>query len=375
MHHFCAKRVVDALTRHLSYISFESRGGHVDIISYPPRGGAILGRMRLPLSLYAALLGSMVLVLPTATLAQFGSEADPFTISVSPAAPVPYSLATLTPVAGQIDITNATMVVTMGGAEVYRGNAKPIALTMGAAGATLAVVVRMQTAASSYKQTFSITPQDVVLVAEPLASAPPLYAGKPLVPLGGSVRVVAMADLRTTAGTRLDPTTLSYAWTVDGTASDSASGIGKRTIIVDSPLQYRSSTVEVRVVSPNGALVAASSLDLVASEPTLRIYEKDPLLGIRFDHALGSSYELKGSEATLYGAAYSFQTALGAPLLRWFLNGAVVQGGPLLTLRPTGPKAGTASLSLTGASSDVAAASAGLTVSYGSTASTNIFGL
>lgn len=220
-----------------------------------------------------------------------------------------------------------------------------------------------------------VTSTDVVLVAEPLASAPPLYAGKPLVPLGGSVRVVAMADLRSAPGARLDPSTLAYAWSVDGIAIDSASGLGKRSIIVDSPLQYRSSTIEVTVTSPNGALVAASSLDLVASDPTLRIYERDPLLGILFDHALGSTYTLKGAEATLYGATYSFPTALGAPTLRWFLNGTSVQTGALLTLRPTGTKAGTASLSLTGASSDIAAASAGLTVSYGSTASTNIFGL
>ncbi len=315
------------------------------------------------------------LTVPVFANAQFGAGVDPFTISVSPAAPAPYNSVTLTPVAGQIDTARATMTVTVAGSEVYKGNAKPIAIKLGAAGATLGVVVRMQVGASTYKQTLSITPQDVVLVAEPLASAPPLYAGKPLVPLGGSVRVVAMADLRSAPGARLDPTTLAYTWSVDGVTLDSASGIGKRSIIVDSPLQYRSSAIEVRVTSPSGALAAADSLDLVASDPTLRIYERDPLLGILFDRALGSSYTLNGSEATLYGAAYSFPTALGAPVLRWFLNGTAVQNGAFLTVRPTGSTAGTASLSLTGASSDIAASSVGLTISYGSSPSTNVFGL
>ena len=325
------------------------------------------------LTLYVALFA--LCALPALASAQFDSGTNPFTVSVDPTSPAPYSQVTLTPVSGQIDITNATMIVTVGGKEVYRGNAQSVPITLGGPGATLAIVVRMQTATGSYKQNLPLAPQDVVLVAEPLASAPPLYAGKPLVPLGGSVRVVAMADLRTSGGARLDPATLAYAWSVDGAQIDSASGIGKRAVIVDSPLQYRSRTIAVTVTSPDGRLAGSDSFDLVGSDPTLRIYERDPLLGIRFDHALGASYTLTGSEATLYGAAYSFPTALGAPVLRWFLNGAAVQSGALLTLRPTGTKAGTASLSLTGASGDVSTASAGLTVSYGSSASTNIFGL
>jgi len=221
-------------------------------------------------------------------------------------------------------------------------------------------------------------PQDVTLVAEPLSSAPPLYPGKPLVPLGGSVRVVAVGDLRTASGIQLDPNTLSYTWVVDGAEEIGASGVGKRVLIVGSPLQYRSGSVEVTVTSPDGSKSGVASLNLASADPVMRIYERDPLMGIRFDRALGDIYTLKGSEVSLYGAPFSFPTALRAPLLSWYVSGALAQTGNLITLRPTGQGRGTASVSLVGASTgsiDAPAASASLTATFGSTGGPNLFGL
>ena len=307
-----------------------------------------------------------------------GSAQEPFTLSADPAAPAARGTLTLTPVSGDIDITTAIMTVVMNGTQIYSGNASPINIRVGGAGVVETITVSMKTSMGTYKQVLTVTPQDVSLVAEPLSSAPPLYPGGTLVPVGGSVRVVAVADLRTKAGGQLDPSTLSYSWTIDDATSLGASGVGKRTIIVDSPLEYRSSTVGVTVTSADGLHVASGSLELVASEPTMRIYERDPLMGIRFDHALSGSYTIPGSEATLYGAPFNFPTALGAPLLSWYVAGALAQTGNLITLRPTGQGAGTASLSITGESKgsiDAPAASESLSVSFGSGGGGSFFGL
>jgi len=312
---------------------------------------------------------------PVSTGAQFAPGTDPFTLSISPQYPAPYGRVIITPVSGQVDITSGVMTATVGGKEVYRGNAATIEVTLGAPGSTSAIVVRLVSDGRAYTQNLTLTPQDVVLVPEPLASTPMLYAGKPLVPLDGSVRIVAMADLRTGAGKRLDPTTLAYSWVVDGVQIGNASGIGKRALIVESPLPYRSRTVEVRAASPDGKLAGAASLDLVAAEPTLRIYERDPLLGIRFGRALNSTYALRGSESTLYAAAYSFPSALGTPILEWFVAGVSAQKGSFITLRPTGAGAGSASLSVTGSTGGVAGASSNLSVTFGSGSGSSFFGL
>ena len=59
----------------------------------------------------------------------------------------------------------------------------------------------------------------------------------------------------------------------------------------------------------------------------MRLYESDPLLGIRFSRALSVAYAISGAEATLYAAPFSLPTTGSAPLLQWFLNGAPAQTG------------------------------------------------
>ncbi|MDE2021920.1 MAG: hypothetical protein KGI71_03345, partial [Patescibacteria group bacterium] len=218
-------------------------------------------------------------------------------------------------------------------------------------------------------------PEDVALVAEPISSAAPLYPGRPGVPLEGSTRVVAVANLRNTKGNVIAPGTLSYAWTVDGTNIESDSGIGKDAIVVESPLRYRSRTISVTATSQDGSLVGGASLSLSPVDPSIRIYENDPLLGILYDHALSNQYSIPGAESTLYAAPFSFPTTDGAPSLQWFLNGNAAQTGNSITLRPTGSGQGNASLSIVSSAGSYTTATANLSLLFGAAASSNTFGL
>lgn len=320
---------------------------------------------------------TLALALPGAASAQFTGAIGgiaPFTLSVDPQYPAPYSQATVTVLSDSLRLVGATMTVFIDGKETYRGNAQPILVTLGKAGSTTTIVVKISSGGVNYSQTLSIQPQDVALIAEPISSAPPLYPGKPSVPLEGSTRVVAMANLKDARGRSLDPNTLSYAWTVDGAQMGSASGIGKSSIIVASPLQYRQRTVSVAVVSPGGSLVGGDSLSLSPVDPSVQIYENDPLLGILYDHALSGSYAISGAESTLYAAPFSFPTTSGTPTLQWFLNGATAQTGSSITLRPTGSGQGNASLSIVASAGSYTTAATNLSLSFGTTGTT-LFGL
>ena len=318
------------------------------------------------------------LFIPLMAAAQFGDTAgsmNSFSLSVNPQYPAPYSQAMVSAVSSSLDLANAMVIVSVDGKKIYQGNARPVAVPLGRAGSVTKVVVDISSGGADYSQTVSVQPQDVVLIVEPVSSAPPLYPGKPLVPLEGSVRVVAMANLKNAAGTPLNPSALSYSWTVDTTQVASASGIGKATILVASPLQYRARTVSVAITSADGTLVGGASLSLSPEEPSLRIYENDPLLGIRFDRALPNVYSITGAEVSLYAAAFSLPTTYGAPFLQWFLDGDLVQTGSSITLRPTGSGRGTASLSLTAAAGQYTTASADLGLSFGAAKSSTFFGL
>ncbi len=261
------------------------------------------------------------------------------------------------------------------GKNIYKGNIQPMTVTLGKAGAVTQVEVSITSGGTQYSQSIAIQPQDVALVAEPISSAPPLYPGKPSVPLEGNVRVVAIANMRNASGKALDPHTLSYTWIVDKAQITNASGIGKEAIMVASPLQYRSREVSVSVMSQDGSLVGGSTLSLSALDPSVRIYENDPLLGVRFDHALFGSYSIKSAEATLFAAPFSFGTSRGSPTLEWFLNGVHAQTGGIITLRPSGNGQGSASLSLVASSGDYMRASTNLSLSFGTTKGFNLFGL
>ncbi|MFZ1075070.1 MAG: hypothetical protein WAN50_01720 [Minisyncoccia bacterium] len=318
----------------------------------------------------------LILALPVAALAQSVASTNPFDISVNPQYPTPNSTATISFTSNSLDLANATVTVTANGTRLYQGAVEPVPITLGRAGSATNISATVVSEGESYTQQITIQPEDVVLVVEPISSAPPLYPGKSLVPLEGSSRIVAMANLETASGKTLDPSTLSYAWTVDDAQIGDSSGIGKDSIIVASPMQYRRRTVSVVVMSTDGALVGSAGLSLIPQQPTVRIYENDSLLGIEYNRALAGSYALPGAEESLYAGTFSFPTATGAPSVRWFLNGAAAQTGDSITLRPTGSGQGAASLSLTASAGTFTTATQALTVMFGQTSrGFNLFGL
>lgn len=317
------------------------------------------------------------LVLPVAVGAQsLGDLGDTssFTLSATPQYPMPYGRAVLSFLSSSLDLTSAILTVSANGKRVYQGTVQPVAVTLGRPGSVTNVAATISSNGANYTETLFIQPQDVTIVAEPVSSAPILYPGKPLVPLEGDVRVVAVANLKNASGKSLNPGSLAYAWTVDGTQIANSSGIGRESILVASPLQYRERTVSVAVRSTDGSLVGGASLSLTPGEPSVRIYESDPLFGIRFDHALSSSYSILDAESTLYAAPFSLPTTNGVPFLQWFLNGNAVQTGNLITLRSAGKGQGTASLSLT-ASAGNYTATTNLSLSFGAKPGNNLFGL
>ncbi len=323
---------------------------------------------------------ALIAALPLSVAAQsFGPSGLPsstaYDISVAPQFPQPYSTATLSFVSSELDLSSASLTVSVAGKQIYQGNVRTVPVPLGAGGLPVKATVTIAENGTSYPQTVTITPQEVSLVLEPESSAPPLYLGKPLVPLGGQTRLVAVADFRTASGKLIDPTQLSYRWSVDGTQLAGDSGVGQDTLVVGSPLEYRDRTVSVTVASTDGTLVGGADETLTPVAPTLRLYENDPLRGIRFDHALTGSYTITSPEVSLYAAPFSFPISQGAPTLTWFLNGASAQTGGTLTLRPTGSGQGSANVSATASAGVLGAeATQALTLTFG-TNSTSLFGL
>lgn len=327
----------------------------------------------------AGLFFALILAVPFIAQAQaiedFASLGESgFTLSVSPEHPTPASQAIISINSTSLDLSRATVVALVSGKEVYRGSIRPFPITLGKAGSITTIRATVTESGVPYTETLTIQPQEVTLIAEPISSSPPLYQGKSGVPLEGQVRVVTIANLVNTAGQSASPSTYSYTWAVDDNKVVESSGIGKSTLIIDSPMLYRGREVSVVVTNAGGNLSGGASLSLSSATPFVRIYENDPLQGIRFDHALSGSYSITDAEATLYAAPFSFPTERGAPSVAWFLNGTSAQTGNSITLRPTGGGKGSASLSVAASAGELATASAVLNLLFG-TSGSSFFGL
>lgn len=317
---------------------------------------------------------AVALLLPTLAFAQFSlGTNEPLVIGISPQHPRPGDTVIVTPKSPHIDMKRSTMTLSVGGKLVYSGEVKGVPVTLNASGQATVIAVTVKGDSGSEKATITLRPGDVSLVAEPVSSIPVLYPGKARIPQQGRVRYAAIADFRTSPSARLDPDQLSYSWIVNGTTILNSSGIGKDSIILASPLMYRTEKVSVEVSSRNGSLVASDTLLVTPESPTMRLYVHDPLQGILFDHALGTSHSITGSETTFTAVPFSFSLIGGEPVVNWFLNGTKVETGPNITLRPEGAGQGNASLTAT-ANAGTETGTAALSIIFGESA-TNIFGL
>ncbi|HET9641355.1 MAG TPA: hypothetical protein VFP46_00690 [Candidatus Paceibacterota bacterium] len=316
-------------------------------------------------------------ILPGLASAQsldLGVSGDAFSISVFPTQLVPGGTATLSFVSTAIDLSSATLRVTANGREVYAGTVHDVDIALPKAGSVTTVTATVTARGAPYTKTLTLQPQDILLIVEPISTAPALYPGKPRVPLAGASRIVAMTSFRTAGGSVIGQSSLAYTWTVDGTRIANSSGIGKSSIIVASPLQYRGRTVSVAVSTQDGKLTGNASLSIAPYEPTVRLYENDPLLGIRFDRALPDAYAVAGAEAGLFAVPFSFASDGHAPFIEWFLDGASAQTGNSITLRPAGSGEGSASLSAV-VSKGEARATDNLQIIFGRKSAQNFFGL
>jgi len=320
-------------------------------------------------------LAALAFLLPTVAFAQFtlgGGEA--FSLSLSPQYPQPGEGVLITPQSGVLDLANSTMSVSVNGKNIYSGNPKALTVPLARVGNTTSIITSITSDGKLYSKTTSLRPGDVSLSIEPIASVPALYPGKPLIPQSGKVRIVATADLRISPSNRIDPDTLSYTWTVDGATVANASGVGQNSIVIQTPLAYRKTSVSAVVQNRAGTLVGGDRLELSPQNPTVRLYVNDPLEGIVFDRALSGSYTMVGAETSLVAVPYSLSISQGLPALQWFLNGSVAERGDTITLRPEGSGRGGATLSVTATpTSGAENAAAELSLIFGS--SNNIFGL
>lgn len=297
------------------------------------------------------------------------ASTEPLTISISPQYPRPHDQVTVTVGSNLVNLAASAISISVNGETVSEGSRTAL-VRIGGAGETTTIRATATTNGQTYTAVRTIRPSEVSLVVEPATSAHLLYEGGKLVAPEARVRIVALADLRTSTGARIPSAQLAYTWKLGDKVLNQQSGLGKSVLDATAPVRYRDAQVSVTVATQDNSQSARSSVYVSPATPLVRLYRMDPLSGIDFAHALSDTYTLSGSEESFLAVPYFFK---GTPSVEWTLNGNVSSRENTITVRTTGNQTGTALVSAKASDNAFETGEARFTLQFGNQ-NTNFFG-
>ena len=167
----------------------------------------------------------------------------------------------------------------------------------------------------------------VILLWQADTYTPFFYRGKPLPSPGSRVTVIAEPNIYQTETHKIPISDLMFTWTKDGKTVNSASGQGKSELSFTAGNAGDQSRIEVEIANKDRRQQASATVSIPIQPTKILLYEYDPLLGHRFEKAIGSGFNLSLPEITFNAEPYYFsQTDIRAGKLvyDWRRNGEKV---------------------------------------------------
>jgi hypothetical protein len=312
--------------------------------------------------------------LPLSVFAQGYNPQDSLSVSIVPEHPKPYETVSVTPRSSLLDLISSTVTISANGKKVEEGSGLVTGyVRAGAPGEKTTITVSVVSGGTTYTKTIVIRPASVALVVEPASTTHPFYLGGSLVASEGLVRLIAIPDFQSAPGVSIKNDQLTYTWRLGQQVLQSVSGIGKSSVTATAPVRYRDATLSVTVTNSENTMVAYASTIIAPTDPIIKVYANDPLLGPLFDRALPNSLTMETTEQTFRMVPYFFATT---PSLSWSVNGSPGGVEKDVTVRATGNGKGSAVMEASAKLAETfQSAKTSLSVSFGEQSGLGIFGL
>lgn len=251
---------------------------------------------------------SFFLFVPLTAAAQLGGG-DELAVTLTPERPGSFTTVTVEVESYIADLSRSTMRWLINGNVVREGvGEKRFSFRTGALGSVTALGISAETLDGRiFNKDLTIRPAEVSLLWQTASYTPPFYKGKALFPFQGTVTVAALPFFVSEEGKRFDASELVYTWKEDGTVIGDASGYGNALFAFRGAVPMREKVVSVEVATQDNALLAAAEIIVPPIAPRLLLYENHPLYGIRFNHALTSTFSLEGDEVRLSVVPFFFE--------------------------------------------------------------------
>lgn len=231
---------------------------------------------------------------------------------------------------------------------------KKFSTQTGAIGSTVKISVTVTTQTlEKIERIILLQPSEVDLLIESADGyAPPFYEGRTVPTTESTVRAVAIPSVKNAKGTTLKPSDFVYTWKRDDKTISNASGYSKDAFVFKRNYLRPNESISLNATAVDDGYAAEKRFSLLSVKPKVVLYENDPLLGIRYASAIGSSLDLGSEEKSVIAIPYFFsaQGLIDTVLaFDWKLGGQPVPSGSdkkyMLNLRAGGTK-GTTSMSL-----------------------------
>jgi hypothetical protein len=282
---------------------------------------------------------------------QTGDIQQQVTIDVSPQFPKANEIVNITTSAFGTNLNTATISWSINGRVIESGvGVTKFSVNSGNYGETKNVSVSIQPAGQpNITRTTTIAPQEVSIIYEAESYIPPFYKGKGLFNKEGTVKFVAMPNMTSSSGVRLNPTTLTYRWIINDTVQGSLSGYGKNFYIYRGSILGDAVKVEVEVSSADGKTKGRGIILTSPQSSEALFYEKNPLYGILYNKEISSNpFTLQDSEVTLKVEPL-FLSSKSSLEYTWAINGGVIPvpaQQDFVTLRNTTGQQGSSLISI-----------------------------
>lgn len=194
----------------------------------------------------------------------------------------------------------------------------------------------------SVKKHFSFNPAEVNLVWEGADSyTPPFYRGRALPTSEGVMRVLAIPQMK--IGSNITSTSnYVFTWKRNDKVIQRGSGYEKNAFLFRQDYLNDEEHIEVTSQDNTSGAIAKGDVIMKTYTPKIVFYERDPIYGIDWAHALEGEFDVASAEKTIIAIPYFFSPA--DPLANdfsytWSINGKEIDTPAIknmLTLKSSG---------------------------------------
>ncbi len=253
----------------------------------------------------------------------FSASQASITVSVAPENPAPGEDTTVTLGSYENNLDSVLITWYVSGAQVSSQiGQKSISVKAPAAGSETSVRAVIHLPDGTLEKKVTIRASVMVLLYESTDSyIPPFYRGKAMPSAGSEIKIVAMPEVRTKAGT-ISPKNLVYTWQKNYTNDAEESGYGKNSFIYTNDYLEDADTIGVTASTVDGQYSSDASLTVGPSSPQISFYKYSDTLGTLWEKSIQDGYRIQGDEVLIAEPYFISPKEIQIPSLvwNWFIN-------------------------------------------------------